>query len=300
MEISCKELGEEIRRLRKELGFSQKDLANGICCQTTISSIEKGRAFPSVDILHFLSIRLNVTMDYFFTTFNQDSQYYIKLTMERVEYLIKQKQYEEILEITTMEKKQKEKRDLGIRFNQFIEWHDIRAKQYLGTITWKECIVALKRLITYKSKYKLHFQDLKIKNVIANVYAENKQYDHAEQIYKEILAISTDLEVIKRLKLKVFFNLSKLYFYQEKYAQSVETSQKGIRLSLELDDISMLGNLYLQSGQSMIKINENLEIISQQLEQALFLYTMQKKEWHINFVKDLLNNITHNIKSVPV
>ncbi|HGA1225629.1 TPA: helix-turn-helix domain-containing protein, partial [Streptococcus suis] len=59
-------LSEKFRLKRKELGLSQKTLAEGICEQSQISKIERGHFMPSADLLFKLSQRLEVPLDYFF------------------------------------------------------------------------------------------------------------------------------------------------------------------------------------------------------------------------------------------
>ena len=59
-------LSEKFRTKRKELGLSQQTLAEGICEQSQISKIERGRFIPSADLLFKLSQRLEVPLDYFF------------------------------------------------------------------------------------------------------------------------------------------------------------------------------------------------------------------------------------------
>ena len=57
---------EKFKLQRKELGLSQKVLAEGICEQSQISKIEKGNYMPAADLLFKLAKRLQVSVDYFF------------------------------------------------------------------------------------------------------------------------------------------------------------------------------------------------------------------------------------------
>lgn len=294
-------IGEEIKRLRKVLSMSQKELAQGICCQTTISSIEKGRAYPSIEILYLLSLRLNVSMDYFLKLLATNNDLYTSEVIKNVEYFIKAKNYQEVLEITTFERKQRSKRNLGEKFNQFIDWHHYRASQIMGHITWQDCVKRLNDLLKSKEVYKIQFQDLKIKNVIANVLSENEQYAEAQVLYEDIIKCNIPIEKYQRFKLKAYFNLSKLHFYQENYKQSITVAKEGITLSLKLEDISVLGNLYLQAAQSMININIISEEIIDYLENAKFIYKLLNKKWHLQFISEILEpNIINNINDCQV
>lgn len=59
-------LYQRLRAKRLEKGWSQTELARGICEQSQISRIEKGVFSPGSDILYALSRKLGTTMDYFF------------------------------------------------------------------------------------------------------------------------------------------------------------------------------------------------------------------------------------------
>lgn len=284
--INSNELGGEIKRLRKQNSLTQKQLAEGICCQTTISSIEKGRAFPSIDVLYLLSLRLNVSMDYFFGESNIN-EVYINDTIKYIDRLTEEKNYHDIFELTINERKLREKRELGEKFNQFIDWHYFRSAQLIGKITWDESVKELSNIIKQKSVHKLKFQDIKIKNVIANILAENDKSIEAENIYEEILYTNIDLDSFKRYKLKVYFNLSKLHFYEKNYKKSIQIADKGIENSLKLKDITVLGNLYIQAAQSMLNINYPIKEIRQYIENAKYIFKLLDKEWYLEFIERL-------------
>jgi transcriptional regulator with XRE-family HTH domain len=57
-------LGEKIKRKRKELNMTLKDLAKDRITPGQISLVESGRSNPSMDLLEYLSINLNTTVEY--------------------------------------------------------------------------------------------------------------------------------------------------------------------------------------------------------------------------------------------
>lgn len=61
-------LGEKIKRKRKELGMTLKDLAGNRITTGQISLIESGKSNPSMDLLEYLSKRLNVSLEYIIET----------------------------------------------------------------------------------------------------------------------------------------------------------------------------------------------------------------------------------------
>ncbi|MCM3619798.1 helix-turn-helix transcriptional regulator [Sutcliffiella horikoshii] len=290
MDISSKEIGMEIKRLRKKRLLSQSELAEGICSQTTISSIEVGRAYPSVDILYHLSNRLNVSMDYFFQNIASQNTMYITETKDNIEKLLREKKYSDILELTSFERKLRKDRNLGEQFNQFIDWHHYRAAQLNGNIGWEECVEELNQLVKSKALHSTQFQVLKIKNVIGNVLAENKEDDAAQMTYEEILSENIPLESYQKFKLKVYFNLAKLHFYKEDYTKTILVAKEGINLSISLEDMSMLGNLYLQAARGMINLNYDKNDVMQYLSDAQFVFRLLKKDWHLQFIDQLIKD----------
>ena len=60
-------LATRLKNKRRELGWSQKELAEGICQQTQISRMEQGKYMPGADLLYKLSEKMGLNMDYFFS-----------------------------------------------------------------------------------------------------------------------------------------------------------------------------------------------------------------------------------------
>nr|MCR5564553.1 helix-turn-helix domain-containing protein [Gammaproteobacteria bacterium] len=63
--INKKEFGNRLRKIRKERGFSQAELAETI--QISIQSLsyyENGKVLPALDYLHDIAAILNVSIDY--------------------------------------------------------------------------------------------------------------------------------------------------------------------------------------------------------------------------------------------
>jgi len=57
-------LGEKIKRKRKELKMTLKDLAKDRITPGQISLVESGRSNPSMDLLEYLASSLNTTVEY--------------------------------------------------------------------------------------------------------------------------------------------------------------------------------------------------------------------------------------------
>ena len=65
-------LGEKIKKKRKALNMTLKDLAKDRITPGQISLVESGRSNPSMDLLEYLSLNLNTTVEYLIES--EDSQ----------------------------------------------------------------------------------------------------------------------------------------------------------------------------------------------------------------------------------
>ena len=65
MGIDAREIGQRIKALRKERGFTQEEFAEAInMTVSTISKIEVGNRVPSIDTFVVLNEYFGVTLDY--------------------------------------------------------------------------------------------------------------------------------------------------------------------------------------------------------------------------------------------
>lgn len=289
--ISNEELGAIVKKIRKERNITQKELANGICCQTTISYLEKGKVFPSIDIMYYIAARLGVTIDYFFRTLEEEQNIYTNSTVAMIEKLTKEKRYEEVYELTAAERKNMKYTIFPHKYIQYIHWQYWRSAQYIGVVSWEKCVEELNNLTNHQKKEIPKFQDLRIKNVLANVLAENKQHEKAKQIYQELLQYDVDTQEYNKLKLKVFYNLTRLYVEDEEYHLAVETAQQGIHYSKKVEDMSAVGNLLFQIALCYFQLNEDKARTKQYFEQAKFFYEFLDHSIHVKYVETYLAHL---------
>lgn len=76
------EIGFVIKRLRKERGLSQEELAKKITTRTTLASIENRNQTVSFHLLIKLLDRLNIRLEEFLFLLNEEN-YTIKMTLYR-------------------------------------------------------------------------------------------------------------------------------------------------------------------------------------------------------------------------
>ena len=177
---------EKFKLQRKELGLSQKVLAEGICEQSQISKIEKGNYMPAADLLFKLAKRLQVSVDYFF-----DEDY--KMISNLVNFknlsfkLLEDRNYKELEYIYQLEKEK----------NNFLSQEDLAYLDWIQAILLfylhEEKEKALQQLETLSDKInKKSDTYLKILNTLANFYSlfgRDKDYElihsHLTNLYQE-------------------------------------------------------------------------------------------------------------------
>lgn len=288
MGLDSKILGEEIKRMRKVKGMTQADLAEGICTQATVSGIESGRTFPSIDILYYISLRLQVSMDYFFEKITFRQEQYVNDTYSYIESLISKSNFEELLELTEFELG----RTSGYKddsFELYLKWQHTISSYELDRIKWDICVYKLQNLLNSNHySIKQQFMNIRIKNSLGNVLAKNEEYNQAVTIFNEILAEDVKMEGYHRTKLKVLFNISKVYYEIENYKESHRYAMEGIKLSLHMADMSNLGPLYVQAGQSLFRMGGAPEKSMVLYENALFLFKLYNRHDYIKVVKELV------------
>ncbi|WP_054725439.1 helix-turn-helix domain-containing protein [Paucilactobacillus hokkaidonensis] len=82
--------GDQLKTFRKNKGLSQKQLAQGICTQATISLIEKNNKVPGMTILAQLCARLGISLAQILVDENQ----VLTDVFTTIDRLILQKQYD--------------------------------------------------------------------------------------------------------------------------------------------------------------------------------------------------------------
>ncbi len=73
-------LGEKIKRRRKELNMTLKELAGERITPGQISLVESGRSNPSMDLLEYIAITLNTSVEYLMETEKHKLKRYVYIT----------------------------------------------------------------------------------------------------------------------------------------------------------------------------------------------------------------------------
>ena len=241
-------LAEKFRSKRKELGFSQKTLAEGICEQSQISKIERGCFMPSADLLFKLSRRLEVPLDYFFneqvevkSNLSNFKQLSIRLLEDRnygdLEYLYK-------IEIDR-------RQFLSLEDRMYLEWIKAIIEFYQYDIQ-DEAISRLENILSKTPSNSLIY--LNAMNTLSNFYSlvgREKDYEANYYLLMELYQIKNlDYQEFLFGYIRVRYNYAHYLVSKEKYTEAIQEALETIEVCKTKQTSYQLAPLLILVGNS--------------------------------------------------
>lgn len=215
-------LGEKIKRKRKELNMTLKDLAKDRITPGQISLVESGRSNPSMDLLEYLANNLNTTVEYLMESEESQAEkvctYYEQIAEAYIldeGYLIAEKYIENALYYAELYNLENKKAKILY----------LRAKIHVG-----------KGEITLAQQYFLSANVIFIKNSkhrdiiqtflnLAKITLELKAYYSANSYLKQAEKVYIDNEIGEDYLLgEIYFYLAKTYFEMDNIGQAIDYS----------------------------------------------------------------------------
>lgn len=258
--MSIFQIGPIVRSRRMELGYSQEDLADGICSVPTLSRIESGERMPTRKHLEMLMQRLGLSempLDSFMS--NQEFRihelkYAIRCAYIERNYSLARESLEEL------EKVLQEPTPI-----------DMQHQLLYHTLLYKEQFSVEQRLRRFEKallltcpKYRdncfprvMSYEELTVLNNIAISYGALENYDKACSIlyfikkYYEDHIVST--EEARRTQPMILFNLSVSLGRSGRYDECIEICDIEIRLARNTGRCSHLGLVLFNRAWSMVK-----------------------------------------------
>ncbi|BFK80510.1 MULTISPECIES: helix-turn-helix domain-containing protein [Clostridium] len=215
-------LGEKIKRKRKELNMTLKDLAKDRITPGQISLVESGRSNPSMDLLEYLANNLNTTVEYLMESEESQAEkvctYYEQIAEAYIldeGYLVAEKYIENALYYAELYNLENKKAKILY----------LRAKIHVG-----------KGEITLAQQYFLSANVIFIKNSkhrdiiqtflnLAKITLELKAYYSANSYLKQAEKVYIDNEIGEDYLLgEIYFYLAKTYFEMDNIGQAIDYS----------------------------------------------------------------------------
>ncbi|WP_155970865.1 helix-turn-helix domain-containing protein [Streptococcus ruminantium] len=241
-------LAEKFRMKRKELGLSQRVLAEGICEQSQISKIERGHFIPSADLLFKLSQRLEVPLDYFF-----NEQIEVKSNLSNFKQLstrlLDDRNYEDLEYLYKIEINRSI--FLSLEDRMYIEW--IKAiidfyKYYLHN----EAISSLENILSKVTSKSIIY--LKVLNTLANFYSLSGREQDYEANYTLLMELyqSKNLDYQEFLfgYIRVRYNYAHYLVSKEKYNDAIQEALETIEFCKSKQTSYQLAPLLILVGNS--------------------------------------------------
>ncbi|MCA1066621.1 helix-turn-helix domain-containing protein (plasmid) [Rossellomorea sp. AcN35-11] len=246
-------VGEKIKKLRKLMKVSQKELAQGICTQSEISRIENNRFKPSYFVLMKISERLGVDSDYFMEEDVCDRSDYIKEVKEQLSRSRRDRNYKAIYELVETELENPLFKE-GDNRNHLV-WNKGLALYHLLDQK-EEAIEVLLSCLSDSSLTNLFKElDVNVLNSIGIIFRNEKQPQKALFYMLRAYEITEKVgEVVdNKLILKVYYNLSKIYTdIGENIEESIRLCNKGIKKCTESESFFLLAEFNYQIGRNYL------------------------------------------------
>jgi transcriptional regulator with XRE-family HTH domain len=284
-------VGKKIKELRKNIGISQEELANGICTQAQISKIEKGIVFPYASTLYLISQKLGVDVNYFFDIGMTPRLDYVQEVSHQLKKARRTFNYDEIKQIVKAE----EQNPLFLQNNanlQILKWHK-GIYEYELDRDVKKAISTLKEAINLTHKNKVYSErELEILISIGMFYF-NEDIDLAKEVFKEIMEGIMLLPYLAdyTIKTRFFYNYARLLTRSEKVTESIKYCHEGISWCLQKDTMFLLGELHYQIGYNYELLGKKEEA-KKYMEKALVVFELQQDDKYIQFIKNKIKELT--------
>ncbi|HEL2558172.1 TPA: helix-turn-helix transcriptional regulator [Streptococcus suis] len=239
-------LSEKFRLKRKELGLSQKTLAEGICEQSQISKIERGHFMPSADLLFKLSQRLEVPLDYFF-----NEQIEVKSNLSNFKHLsarlLDDRNYDDLEYLYKIELERST--FLTLEDRMYLEW--IKAIIDFYQYDRKhEAISYLENILSKISSNTLIY--LKVLNTLSNFYSLVGREEDYEANYSHLIELyqtkNLDHQEFLFGYIRVRYNYAHYLVSKEKYNEAMQEALETIELCKERQTSYQLAPLLVLVG----------------------------------------------------
>lgn len=237
-------VGELIKARRKQLGLTQKELADNVCTQATISKIEKNELTPSANLLKDIADKLEISVAYFYGEESHPlDEKNINRLMDDITLAINQNEFTKALEL--VESNQEMIDDLtNERHINFFEW----TKATLDYYVFNEKEKSTEKLHSLLNKKpSATYSRIDILCLLAIIYYEEEKYRVADIYFKEAIDLFDD-DVSFKTKAKTLYNYALNLEMLGQLNQALEVTLEGIDLLIEHQSIYLLGYFYFYKG----------------------------------------------------
>ncbi|MEY8463449.1 helix-turn-helix domain-containing protein [Streptococcus merionis] len=257
-------VAEKLRLKRKELGLSQKVLAEGICEQSQISKIERGNFMPSADLLFKLSQRLDVPLDYFF-----NEQIEVPSSLSNFKHissrLLDDRNYDDLEYLYKVETDRNT--FLSSEDRMYLEWVKLIIDFYKYDLKDK----AISSLESMLSKISPNTQVyLKVLNTLSNFYSLVGREQDYESNYSLLMKIyqtkNLDHQEFLFGYIRVRYNYAHYLVFKERYNEAIQEALETIEFCKSKQTSYQLALLLILVGNSGAQFLDKEQVKNYYLE----------------------------------
>lgn len=249
-----------IKQRREELGYTQEDLAEGICSVVSLSRIENGERMPTKNHIEMLLQRLGLS-DAILDSYVNENTLYLHELKFRIRQAVILGQFEKAQGLIS-DYKCKADMQLPLERQFIILNHTLSTESKYG-IEEKLSIFEEAMRLTFP-KYSegslprvLSYEEITILNNIAGCYQNLKDYDKAIRILMHIKNYYYRAEVNREEALRtqpmILYNLSKCLGLAGEYSACIAVCDEGIRIAQETGRCKCLASTLYNRAWSLEK-----------------------------------------------
>lgn len=283
-------VGQKIKELRKQIGLSQGELAEGICTQAQISKIEKGVVYPYASTLYLISQRLGVDVNYFFDIGMTPRLDYVEEVIHQLKIARRDLNYEEVRQIV----KSEENNPLFIqnkKNHQLLLWHKGIYEYELNKDLHK-AIHYIEEAIAITQLTERIYSEREIELILsmAVIYVQEEHNEKALETCHIALDHLQALPYIndKTVKTRILYNIARIQSRLGQFAESSKSCDKGIKWCLEQDQLYLLAELHYHLGYNL-ELQKDIPRAMDYLNKSMFLFELQGNRRFSSMIKDKID-----------
>ncbi len=276
-----KKLANLIKQKRKELGFSQKELAKGISNQAVVCRIENSEVSPSFDVVIKIIKKLNIPIEELAKIYDITAENNSSFFNEEIKNLLYNRDYATLSII------------INNTNSATLYGEDKLFYEYVVAILTysinKDLETSLSKLNTLLEKTEENsYLYLKTLTAIGSILDDNEKCEDSIKYFEKVLPFITSLD--KNLKRNFLYSISRVYSGLKNYEKASYYNSELIKELLENKSFYCLGDAYCLQAY----IYKEQKLYSPALEnvnKALFIFDIEKNEVMKNFALNLLSII---------
>ncbi|KRM72920.1 XRE family transcriptional regulator [Lacticaseibacillus brantae DSM 23927] len=245
-------LGDKMRYYRRLKGFSQAELAQGICTQATISLIEKRNKVPSMNILMRLIARLGIQLEDVVVEHHDSMQQDLNLIDDVI-------QHGDYTKAQTLLAKVQPNRLVQADDQKRYYYNQGMVELFLNHAP-DEAIYFFGRTLNPFVNSEEDLYGILATLGLGLAYAEKQSFSRAKVYIDQALKMLTHIPLAETkyltVELNIYWNISRIYYQLGNYEAVTDFAQKGIAIAVAHQSLFLLDELYAISGRALIQLDK--------------------------------------------